>query len=125
MVISKLVAKVIGDKRRWKQYRARAQRLPEPYRAAVAAVERYLMHVGPADGDSAATMFEDLVDLFEQSAADGTPLRDVLGEDPVEFTETFLRNYSGGGWLGRERTRLTRAIDRAAEGGPAEGGGLR
>ncbi|MFE9577298.1 DUF1048 domain-containing protein [Nocardia sp. NPDC006044] len=38
-------------------------------------------------------MFEDLLDLFEQSAADGTPIREVVGQDPVEFIEAFARNY--------------------------------
>ncbi|MFI6793991.1 hypothetical protein [Streptosporangium canum] len=32
-------------------------------------------------------MFEDLADLFEQAAADGTPIREIVGEDPVEFVE--------------------------------------
>ena len=59
-------------------------------------------------------MFEDLADLFEQSAADGTPIRVIVGEDPVEFVEAFLQNYEKGGWIGRERERLTNAIDRVA-----------
>ena len=41
-------------------------------------------------------MLEDLADLFEQAAADGTPIREIVGEDPVEFAETFLQNYSKG-----------------------------
>ena len=32
---------------------------------------------------------------FEQRAADGTPVRAIVGDDPVEFVETFVRNYSG------------------------------
>ena len=32
MSISKLVSKLIGDKREWRQYKARAQRLPASYR---------------------------------------------------------------------------------------------
>ena len=72
------------------------------------------MHIGPADGSQATTMFEDLVDLFEQSAADGSPIRDVVGDDPVEFVEAFVANYSEGGWINRERVRLTEAIERAA-----------
>ena len=48
------------------------------------------MYFGPVDGDSAAAMFEDLADLFEQAAADGTPIREIVGEDPVEFVEAFL-----------------------------------
>jgi DNA-binding ferritin-like protein (Dps family) len=82
MSISKFTSKVIGDKRRWREYKARTRQLPENYRAAVDAFERYLMYLGPADGDSAASMFEDLADLFEQSAADGTPIRAVVGKDP-------------------------------------------
>ena len=114
MSISKFTAKVFGDKRRWREYKARTRRLPENYRVAVEAFERYLMYLGPTDGDSAASMFEDLADLFEQSAADGTPIRAVVGEDPVEFIEAFLQNYPEGQWRSRERERLISAIDRAA-----------
>lgn len=114
MDISKLTTKVIGDKRRWRAYKARTRRLPENYRAAVDAIERYLMYFGGVtDGSTAASMFEDLADLFEQAAADGTPIRDVVGDEPVEFMEAFIRNYAGGGWVGREQRRLTDAISRA------------
>ena len=44
-------------------------------------------------------MFDDLADLFEQSAASDTPVREIVGEDPVEFVEAFLRNYPEGGWI--------------------------
>ncbi len=114
MAISDFTSKVIGDKRRWREYKARVRQLPEDYRLAVDALERYLMYFGPADGDSAASMFEDLADLFEQAAADGTPIREIVGEDPVEFVEAFVQNYEKGGWISRERQRLTTAIDRAA-----------
>jgi DNA-binding ferritin-like protein (Dps family) len=110
MSISKFTSKVIGDKRRWREYKARVRQLPGNYRAAVDAFERYLMYFGPGDGDSAASMFEDLADLFEQGAADGTPIREIVGEDPVEFIEAFLRNYPQGQWINRERERLTNAI---------------
>jgi DNA-binding ferritin-like protein (Dps family) len=107
------VAKVIGPKRRWREYKARVKRLPPNYRAAVDGIERYLMFFGAADGDSAASMFEDLADLFEQAAADGTAIREIVGQDPVDFVEAFLQNYSKGGWVTRERERLTSAIERA------------
>lgn len=113
MSIFKLTTKLIGDKRRWRQYKARTRQLPEGYRTAVEAIERYLMYFGPADGDSAATMFEDLADLFEQSAADGTPIRTIVGEDPVEFVDAFVRNYVKAGYVTRERERLVEGIARA------------
>lgn len=38
MLISKFVSKVIGEKARWRQYKARVRQLPENYRTAVEAV---------------------------------------------------------------------------------------
>jgi DNA-binding ferritin-like protein (Dps family) len=108
------ISKVIGDKRRWRDYKARVRQLPPDYRTAVDAIERYLMYFGPMDGDSAASVFEDVADLFERAAADGTPIREIVGEDPVEFVDALVRNYSKGGYVDRERGRLTNAIDRVA-----------
>lgn len=108
------ISKMIGDKRRWREYKARTKRLPDKYRTAIDAVERYMMYTGgPDNADSAARMFEDLADLFEQAAADGTPIREVVGEDPVEFVETFVRNYQTPGWIAREQERLVKAIESA------------
>ncbi|MGP3920520.1 DUF1048 domain-containing protein [Nonomuraea sp. 10N515B] len=104
----------LEDKRRYRQYKARIKQLPENYRTAVEALERYLMHFGPADGAGALSMYEDLADLFEQSAADGTPIRDIFGKDPVEFVEAFVANYPLGQYRTRERNRFTSAIERAA-----------
>ncbi|HEV7148238.1 MAG TPA: DUF1048 domain-containing protein [Pedococcus sp.] len=104
----------IGQKRRYRQYKARTAQLPPSYHASIEALERYLLFFGPGKGDSVLAMLTDLADLFEQSAADGTPIRHVVGADPVEFAEAFLRNYPEGGWITRERERLTIAIERAS-----------
>jgi len=107
------VSKVIGSKQRWRQYKARVRQLPPDYRAAAEAIERYLMHFVPDGRDSVESQFEDLADLFEQAATDQTPIRDIVGENPVEFVDAFARNYTKGGYVpDRERERLTAAIDR-------------
>jgi DNA-binding ferritin-like protein (Dps family) len=122
---SGFMSKVVGDKRRWRQYKARVRQLPPNYRTAVDAIERYLMHFGPMDGDSAASLFEDVADLFEQAAADGTPIREIVGDDPVEFVDALVRNYEKGGYVSRERERLISAIDRAARDAGNENGTVR
>ncbi|TDC61535.1 DUF1048 domain-containing protein [Micromonospora sp. KC207] len=109
-----LISKVIGPKRRWRAYKARVKQLPPAYRTAVDAIERYLMHFGPLDGDSAASLFEDVADLFERAAADGTPIREIVGENPAEFVEALIDNYERGGYVAREQNRLSRAIELAA-----------
>lgn len=120
MNIKTLVEKVVGelgDKKRWWAHKDRVKQLPDSYRTAVEALERYLTYFGAiTKGDVLMTMLEDLADLFEQSAAAGTPIRAIVGDDPVEFAETFLRNYAEGQWINKERARLTEAIDRAAGG---------
>jgi DNA-binding ferritin-like protein (Dps family) len=105
----------LEEKKRYKRYKARVKQLPENHRTAVQALDRYLMYFGSISrGDVLVSMMEDLIDLFEQGAANGTPVRDIVGEDPVEFAETFLANYSEGQWIKKERDRLNRAIERAA-----------
>jgi DNA-binding ferritin-like protein (Dps family) len=112
--VSKAISKVIGPKRRWWAYKARVRQLPENYRATVDAIERYLMHFGAMDADSGQALFDDVADLFERAAADGTPIREIVGEDPVEFVEALVANYEKGGYVTRERNRLLNAIERAA-----------
>ncbi|MEU9716837.1 DUF1048 domain-containing protein [Streptomyces sp. NPDC047976] len=114
------IAKMIGPKKRWRAYKARVKELPEGYRAAVEAIERYLMHFVPIDADSNASTFEDLADLFEQAVVNGTPIRDVVGEDPVEFAEAFAQNYTEGGYVpARARKQLADDITRACGTGTA------
>ena len=109
------ISRMIDEKRRWRRYKTRKEQLPGNYRTAIDALERYLTYFGAiVKGDILMSMLEDLADLFEQTAANGTPIRAVVGEDPVEFAEEFVRNYSEGQWINKERERLTNAIERAA-----------
>lgn len=109
------IEKITGpleEKKRYRQYKARTKQLPANYRTAIDAVDRYLMYFGSiTKGETLVSMLEDLADLFEQSATNGIPIRQVIGEDPVEFAETFLQNYSEGRWINKERKRLTTAIE--------------
>ena len=115
-----LITGSLEEKKQYRQHRARIKALPANYRTAAEAVERYLMYAGGiAKGDVLMRMYGDLVDLFEQSAANGTPIRDIVGDDPVEFVEAFVANYSDGSWINKERKRLKSAIEDAAGDGPA------
>jgi DNA-binding ferritin-like protein (Dps family) len=58
-------------------------------------------------------MFNDLADLWERAAADATPVREIVGDDPAEFAEAFAQAYSGKRWTDKERERLNKAIDDA------------
>jgi len=107
----------LEQKKQWKAYRARIEALPQPYRAAAKALERYFMYYGGiTDGGTLTTMWGDFVELWERAAADGTPVRAIVGEDPVEFAETFAAAYNGTRWIDKERARLIASIEDAERG---------
>jgi len=104
----------LEQKKQYKQYKARLDALPEPYAATAKAFQRYFMYYGVvSDGDTLITMLSDFADLWEGAVADGTPIRAIVGDDPVEFAETFAQSYTGKQWIDKERARLTKAIDDA------------
>jgi DNA-binding ferritin-like protein (Dps family) len=108
-------------RQRWRAYRARVKRLPEPYRQAIEAVQRYSYYSGLTAGLESGTgiqaMLDDMIDLFEQAAADGTPIRDIVSDDPADFVDTFVQNYKGPkdrSWETGKQEELSDAINRAA-----------
>ena len=111
-----LVTGSLEQKKQYRQYKARIEALPEPYRAAAKALQRYFTYSGGmTDGETTLKMFGDFADLWERAAADGTPVREIVGDDPVEFAETFAQAYTGKQWIDTERARLTHAIDEATD----------
>ena len=117
-----LVTGSLDQKKRYRQYRGRMEALPEPYAAAARALYRYFMYNGAAvmDAEGSLTMMGDFVDLWERAAEDGTPVRAIVGEDPVEFADAFVQAYTGKRWIDKERARLTKAIQDAERGQQAD-----
>lgn len=103
----------LEQKKQYRQYKARIEALPEPYRTAAKAFERYLMYNGgitDGDADMMITMLGDFADLWERAAADGTPVGSIVGDDAVEFADAFAEAYAGKRWIDKERARLTKVI---------------
>jgi DNA-binding ferritin-like protein (Dps family) len=108
----------LEQKKQYKQYQARIEALPKPYGTAAKALQRYFMYYGGlTDGETLMTMMGDFVELWERAAADETPVRAIVGEDPVEFAETFAQAYSGTHWIDKERARLVKSIEDAERAG--------
>jgi DNA-binding ferritin-like protein (Dps family) len=109
----------LEQKKQYKQHKTRIDGLPEPYATAAGALHRYhLYYAGVTDGETLITMLGDLADLWERAAVDRTPVRDIVGDDPVEFAETFAQSYLGTRWIDKERARLIEAIEAAERRGP-------
>ena len=117
---AKWIERVTGSleqKKRYKRSRARFKALPEPYGTVAEAFQRYFMYYGGiVDGETVLRMMDDFADLWDRAAADGTPVRAIVGDDPVGFAETFAQAYTGKRWIDKERARLTKAIEDAERG---------
>lgn len=113
MWIEKLTGS-LEQKKQYRQQQARVEALPDPYRAAAKALQRYLMvNGGIVDGETLVRMQGDFVELWEQAVADGTGVRQIVGDDPAEFADEFVAAYTGRKWIDKERRRLADAIDAA------------
>lgn len=114
-----LVTGSLEQKKQYKQYKVRMDALPEPYGTAAKALQRYFMYNGGVvDGQTLLKMMSDFVELWERAAVDGTPVRVIVGADPVDFADTFTAAYAGKQWIDKERERLTRAINELADNEP-------
>lgn len=102
-MFDKFIKLVIGDldeKRAWRRMRRRAKALPGEYRFVYRNVYKYMMNQGVDAGE--------LLDLFEQSAAEARPVLDVIGRDVGAFCDDFIRTSSD--FTRKRRDRLNREI---------------
>jgi DNA-binding ferritin-like protein (Dps family) len=96
--IKKFIKLIIGDtegnvelRRNYKQFMKRVNALPKDYRFVFHKIIHYMLINGVGPDGSDLTIFTDLVDLFETSAADGKQVLDIIGSDVGGFCDEFLR----------------------------------
>jgi DNA-binding ferritin-like protein (Dps family) len=100
--------KIMEDKREYKRQMARVDALPEDYQFVYKKIQGYMWNFAGGDGlDMLKTQY-DLIELFEQGAADGRPVLAVTGEDVVAFCDELLRDTKM--WTDNYRNRLNREI---------------
>ena len=95
-MLKNVVELVIGNLDEKKEYKAmmkRVARLPEDYRYTFKKIQHYLYVNGLTD----LSIFDDLVELFETSVAEGKEVLEVIGNDVSGFADELLKmnaNYS-------------------------------
>ncbi len=70
---------------------ARANALPRGYRIVYGEMKSYMWRFTAADGMDTVAILNDVPRLFENSAAQNTPVLDVTGEDIAAFCDEQLR----------------------------------
>jgi DNA-binding ferritin-like protein (Dps family) len=65
---------------------ARSKALPTEYRNAYYAIQKYMWTAGgPTDWNEYKRIFDGMLELFEQGAAEGKKVTDLTGEDVAAF----------------------------------------
>ena len=95
--IKKLIIGDLDDKHKYKQMMKRIDDLPKDYNFVFKQIQKYINTVGGVSGDitmfNNLNIFEDLLDLFEESVADERNIRDIIGNDVSKFCDGFINAY--------------------------------
>lgn len=99
-----LIKKLVGDKRDWHEYQARVEKLPPDFRRAMMAIQKYLFNW--AKGAGMMGVVKEVLEMFEEAAAEGATVESVVGEDIAEFADELLREYPEETWIDKQRRQL-------------------
>ncbi|WP_242941700.1 DUF1048 domain-containing protein [Parasporobacterium paucivorans] len=98
----------MDDKKEYREQMERAEALPEEYRAVFNKIHRHIWSFAGGDGSGMLETQKELLELFEESAANGRNVLEVTGEDVVGFSDEFIRNTEK--WTDKYRKNLNRDI---------------
>ncbi len=104
----KWIQKMRNDKRTYRALMARGKALPGEYRFVFQKVQDYMWMHSDSEGSDMLNTMQALVELFEESAAEGRQVLDVTGEDVVGFCDELIRDTRK--WEDSYRDKLNRDI---------------
>ncbi len=104
----KFIQKMIGDKKEYKDQMERVKALPDDYRFVFEKMNGYMWSFAGGDGSDMLKTQQELIELFETSAADGKHVLEVTGEDVAGFYDEFIRDTKK--WTDSYRKKLNRKV---------------
>lgn len=94
-----------GIKKSTKNINDGLEALPPEYRQVFQEIEKYAWHFSDHSGANMFNALTDLLDLFEEGAANGTPIKNITGEKVGDFAETIV-NEVAGKWTDKQKEKL-------------------
>ncbi len=82
---------IIEGKRQWRAHVARVKALPPDYQIVYQEIQRYLFKVGPVDLVD-GPLLTGLVDFFEEGAASGKGVLQLIGADVAAFSDDLVKD---------------------------------
>jgi DNA-binding ferritin-like protein (Dps family) len=77
---------VIEGKKQWRAHMARVKALPPDYQIVYKEIQRYIFKVG------GATLLAGIVDFFEEGAAAGKGVLELIGNDVAAFCDDLVKD---------------------------------
>ncbi|MEU3370382.1 DUF1048 domain-containing protein [Streptomyces sp. NPDC006711] len=102
--------------REWKAFEARAETLPDDYRAAWGQIIAHLVPYGDVTGRNLMPILDSALGLLEAAAADGQSVHQVLGEDIRGFCTALAGGEGARTYRDRWREQLNRNVARKLSG---------
>ena len=82
---------IIEGKQQWRAHLARVKALPEDYQIVYKEMQKYLFKVGPVDLAD-GTLLTGIVDFFEEGAASGKGVIELIGSDVAAFCDELIKD---------------------------------
>ncbi|WP_406388097.1 DUF1048 domain-containing protein [Streptomyces sp. NBC_00887] len=98
--------------REWKAFAARAEALPDDYRAVWEQIVAHLFLHGDFTGRNLMPIFDATLGLLEDTAADGLSVHEVLGDDIRGFCTALAGGEGARTHRDRWREQLNRNVAR-------------
>jgi DNA-binding ferritin-like protein (Dps family) len=82
---------IIEGKKQWRAHMARVKALPPDYQIVYKEIQRYLFKIGPVDLAD-GRLLTGIVDFFEEDAADGKGVLELIGNDVAAFCDDLVKD---------------------------------
>lgn len=108
--MTNIIDLITGDFKEKKEYRQnekRAKALPAEYAAAYKEIRNYLWKTS---GIETIQPLKNLVELFEESAADGKRVTSIIGKDVAMFADELVRGETS--YFNKERKKLNDKLNK-------------
>jgi DNA-binding ferritin-like protein (Dps family) len=82
---------IIEGKKQWRAHQARVKALPRDYQIVYREIQKYFFKIGPVDLAD-GPLLPGLVEFFEQGAAAGKGVLELVGTDVAAFCDDLIKD---------------------------------
>ncbi|MGF7011172.1 DNA-binding ferritin-like protein (Dps family) [Lachnospiraceae bacterium PF1-21] len=102
------IPKILNDKKEYREHMRRVEALPEDYQYVFKKIQDHMWRFAAGSGYDMMKVHYDLIELFEEGAAEGKDVLEITGDDVAAFCDELLKNSET--YMENWREKLNRDI---------------